>query len=75
MKQFHGMDVPETPHEIVNMLASTSPMERARRVFSSAAARIEQAERQRVKPSIYDLRQMEYEAVVLILRAYHAENG
>ena len=58
-----------TDREVVDRLNGTSRWNEARAAFSSACGRIEQAEAQRRKPSIFDIRRMEFEAVQKIAAA------
>jgi hypothetical protein len=52
-----------TNAEILAEMKSDSLLSRARVVFASEWARIEQAGSQRRRPSIFEVRQMEFEAV------------
>jgi hypothetical protein len=52
-----------TDTEVLEMMKSDTPLAKARTIFSSECARIEQACSQRSPLSIFDLRRMEFEAV------------
>lgn len=58
-----------TDAEVMAALTSDDPLARARRVFSSESARIEQACAQRRLPSPIELRRMEFDAVRRIAEA------
>lgn len=49
--------------EVIAQIKADTAWNRARATFASWSARIEQADAQRRKPSIFDLRAMEFEAV------------
>lgn len=57
------------PEEVVKLLGVDSPANRARREFSSACARIEQASAQREPLNPVAMRRMEFEAVEKIATA------
>jgi hypothetical protein len=59
-----------TDDEVMAELRSDSKLNRARREFSSASARIEQAGLQRSPASPIDVRRMEFEAVRKIVAAF-----
>jgi len=66
------MDFPNFPNtdaEILETMKLDTPLGRARLAFSSHAAKIEQACGQRTAPTIFELRLMEFEAVVAIAKA------
>lgn len=54
---------PLTEEDVVRLLQDEGPLNRARRVFSSWRAKIEQASAQRRPLSPIDMRRMEFEAV------------
>ena len=56
-----------TDAEVMSLLRSDSLWNKARAVFSSAAAEIDQAGRQRKAPGPVEVRRMEFEAVRRIL--------
>lgn len=56
-----------TDDQVIEALRSDSPLNRARREFSSACGRIEQAGQQL---SPIDVRRMEFEAVLAIVNAF-----
>lgn len=58
-----------TDDEVLKALTADTPLNRARREFSSACGRIEQAQLQRKPPSPIEVRRMEFEAVERILKA------
>lgn len=58
-----------TDEAVLGLLKGTTLWNEARAVFSSECARIEQAEAQRRKPGIFDIRRMEFEAVQKIASA------
>jgi len=59
-----------TDDEVMDLLRNDTPLNRARREFSSASGRIEQAGLQRTPLSPIDIRRMEFEAVEKIVAAY-----
>jgi len=59
-----------TDAEVMAALRADTPLNRARREFSSWSARIEQAGQQRLSLSPIDMRRMEFEAVEAIVRAF-----
>ena len=56
-----------TDEEVMALLRSASPLNKARMVFSSASASIEQAGQQREPLSPIEMRRMEFEAVEKII--------
>jgi hypothetical protein len=64
------MTRPWTDTEVLETLKSDGPWNRARREFSAACGRIEQAGQQRDPLSPIDLRRMEFEAVESIIGAF-----
>jgi hypothetical protein len=52
-----------TNQEILDLMYTETPINKARRIFSSESARIEQACAQRKSLSPFELRRMEFEAV------------
>ena len=56
--------------EVMRELRSNSPWNKARQVFSSESARIEQAAAQRTPLTPVEMRRMEFEAVQKIRRAF-----
>lgn len=58
-----------TTAEVMKALGTDTPLNRARREFSSACGRIEQAGQQRSALSPVELRRMEFEAVRRIAAA------
>jgi hypothetical protein len=60
-----------TDSEVVAEMKSDTPLNRARQAFSNAYAEIDQADQQRVRPSICDIRRMEFAAVEKIIAAYN----
>lgn len=58
-----------TDGEVLAILPADTPLARARRVFYSEMAKIEQAEAQRTPPTVFELRRMEIEATKRILVA------
>lgn len=58
-----------TDKQIVTMLGSNTPIDKARQVFSSQAARIHNAYLQRLPPTPVEVRRMEFEAVQKIAEA------
>ena len=60
--------------EVLALLGEDTPLNRMRRAFSSACARIEQASAQRSPVSPVEIRRMEFEAVAEIL-ALASEQG
>ncbi len=59
-----------TDAQVVAFMTADLPMPRARQAFMMWCARIEQAQQQREKPTAIELRRMEFNAVVDILRAH-----
>lgn len=59
-----------TDDEVMEALRTDTPLNRARRQFSSHWAGIEQAGEQRRPPGPIEVRRMEFEAVEAILKAY-----
>lgn len=59
-----------TDQEVVDLLKGDTPINRARREFSSGAARIEQAGQQRKPLNPVEMRRMEFEATQKIVDAY-----
>jgi hypothetical protein len=59
-----------TDQEVLDALVQDTPLNRARRKFSSAAAHIEQAGQQRKPLTPINLRRLEFEAVEKIVTAY-----
>jgi hypothetical protein len=57
--------------QVMELLRGDSPLNRARREFSSASGRIEQAGQQRRALTAIEMRRMEFEAVQKILGAFH----
>jgi hypothetical protein len=49
-----------TDQEVVEALNTDTPLSRARAAFSAACGRIEQAEAQRRKPTIFDIRRWSF---------------
>ena len=66
------MQTPKTDAEVMEALRIDTPLNRARRVFSSFCARIEQACHQRKPLDPIEWRRMEFEAVVQIVAALEA---
>jgi hypothetical protein len=62
-----------TQDEIMKLLGTDEPINRARKVFSSWCARIEQAGQQRTPLSPVEMRRMEFEAVEAIIQAAQSE--
>lgn len=62
-----------TDAEVMAELRSDSRLNKARQIFSSRAAGIEQAGMQRRPPGPIEVRRMEFEAVEAIIAAYEAE--
>ena len=58
-----------TNAEVMSALRSDTPLNRARAVFSSEYASIEQAALQRRPPGPVEIRRMEFEAVIRIAAA------
>src|SRR6185369_14762615 len=52
-----------TNQEITAMMQADTPLNRARQAFTNAYGAIEQAGQQRVPATIFEIRQMEFEAV------------
>ena len=65
--------VPRDDPTTIDALRAGGPLDDARRAFSSASARIEQAQCQRRPPSPIETRRMEYEAVAAIVAALGLE--
>lgn len=61
--------MPMTNDEVMSELWADTPFNRARAVFSGAAAGIEQATMQRKPPGPIEIRRMEFEAVKKIAAA------
>ena len=66
------MQTPKTDAEVMEALRNDTPLNRARRVFSSFCARIEQAGAQRKPLDPIEWRRMEFEAVAQIAAALEA---
>ena len=66
-----GIDLPVPRDDISTMalIRGQGPYQDARTIFSSYAARIEQAGQQRRPASIIEIRRMEFEAVAAIAQA------
>lgn len=62
-----------TDEEVMQELRSDSPLNRARKEFSSGAGRINQAFQQREIPSVIELRRMEFEATSRVIEAFLGE--
>ena len=60
---------PKTDADIVSAMQRDDPLARARLAFSSNAAKIEQACAQQTPPTIFEIRRMEFDAVVAIAKA------
>jgi hypothetical protein len=60
-----------TDAEVLEELQGTSPLNIARREFSSGSAKIEQAGQQRPPLSAIEMRRMEFEAVQKIIAAFN----
>lgn len=58
-----------TDDQVLATMKAGSALEMGRRAFSAACGRIEQAQMQRSRPTIFDIRRMEYEAVQKIAEA------
>lgn len=58
-----------TDKEILDALGRDTPLNNARKVFAAQSALIEQAHQQRRRPSVFDLRRMEFQAVKEIAAA------
>lgn len=58
-----------TDQQVMDLLRSDGPYQRARKAFSAAAARIEQASQQRTPLGSIELRRLEFEAVDAIVAA------
>ena len=61
--------MPRTDSEVMALMRSDTPLNRARAAFSSAYGQIEQAGMQRTRPGPIEIRRMEFEAVESILKA------
>lgn len=61
-----------TDSEVMAELRGDTPLNRARREFSSACGQIDQAARQRHGLNPVEMRRMEFEAVAKIVAAYVA---
>jgi hypothetical protein len=64
-----SLETPRTDHEVLEALKSDTPLNKARRAFSSWSAKIEQAGSQRRPLDPIDWRRMEFEAVAEIAAA------
>ncbi len=62
-------EIPDDDVALLALLRSDEPLARARMLFSSHSARIEQAHAQRRPPGPIETRRMEFEAVIAIARA------
>lgn len=62
--------IPKSDKALIELLQSDTPLSNARREFSSAMGRIEQACQQREPLSPIEMRRMEFEAVEKIVEAY-----
>lgn len=69
-----GMQTPKTDAEVVEALKVDTPLNRARRAFSSCSAQIDQACRQRRPLDPIAWRRMEFEAVAKIAAALEGED-
>jgi hypothetical protein len=69
MDGYDPATVPATDAETMEALRADTPLNRARRLLSSEAARIEQASAQRKPPSPIEMRRMEFEGVARIVAA------
>lgn len=69
------MKIPSSDQEVMAELRSDSPLNRARRVFSSWSARIEQAGAQRTPLEPVDWRRLEFQAVAAIAAALAGEEA
>jgi len=67
------MTTRRTDAEVMDVLRGDDPLSRARTVFSSSCARIEQAGAQRRPAGIVEIRRMEIEAVERIVAALGLE--
>jgi hypothetical protein len=63
-----------TDQEVMELLRSDTPLNRARREFSTASARIEQANQQQKPFGPIEMRRMEFEAVERIAAALGEKN-
>ena len=63
-----------TDQQVIDLMQGSSRLNKARREFSSACGRIDQASRQRRPLSPIDMRRMEFEAVEKIVNAYGEQN-
>jgi hypothetical protein len=63
------MRIPQTQQEIIDELRGETPLNRARRAFSSWSARIDQASKQRTPLDPIEWRRMEFVAVAAIAEA------
>lgn len=68
------MQTPKTDAEVMEALKADTPLNRARRAFSSCSAQIDQACRQRKPLDPIDWRRMEFEAVAKIVAALEGED-
>lgn len=59
---------------MAELLNQTSPLNKARQQFSFGWARIEQACAQRKPPSSIEIRHMEFEVVIKILKAFGVDD-
>jgi hypothetical protein len=64
-----------TNDEIMEMLKTDDNLNKARQIFSSYSAKIEQAQAQRNPPSPVEIRGMEFEAVMKIGDLMQASGG
>ena len=64
-----------TDKEVLEALGLNTPLNRARIVFSSMCAKIEQSGMQRKPPSSIEIRRMEFEAIRKIAAALGVEIG
>lgn len=73
MPENRAMIPRRTDAEVIEILGSKSSLDRARQVFSSWAAKIEQAGQQRKPLQPIELRRMEFEAAEAVIAAYTEE--
>lgn len=62
-----------TVEHLLKLLRSDKPIARARAVFYSECARLEQADAQRKPPNVYERRRMEFKAVIAIAKELGVE--
>lgn len=62
-----------TKEEVIALMQSDTPLNRARKIFSNAWATLENSQQQRKPMTIFEIREMEFETVRKIVREFEIE--